>query len=183
MSNEGEEGGDSRERGKKPKIITFSRHLTSIFFPLLVITFFVCLFHNIFKRFFKKLPVPQLLFCGYFVRITDLPKVLGWLQWIMPLTYSFRLAVMEELISANCVDDTAESNVCATFLNDMNATEDYEQQYWLTLVGMIILIRCFAVFSLHGKLSNLPSILSTSSSLHNRKKNQQQQQQQSQEKK
>ena len=107
--------------------------------------------------------VPQLLFCGYFVRIADLPNAMGWLQWIMPLTYTFRLAVMEELMASNCSNDV--DGVCYSFLQNMRSTVDYKQQYWLTLIGMVIIIRCLAVSFLHAKLDKMPSMLSSSASL------------------
>jgi len=40
--------------------------------------------------------VPQLLFSGFFVSLPSIPSPLKWLTWLMPLTYTFRLAINEE---------------------------------------------------------------------------------------
>lgn len=48
--------------------------------------------------------LPQLIFCGFFVRIDSLPSWLQWAQWVMPLTYSFRLLLHEEF--AECLEFT-----------------------------------------------------------------------------
>jgi hypothetical protein len=63
--------------------------------------------------------LPQILLCGFFVSVDDLPSWIAWAHWLMPLTYSFRLFLAEEF--STCMDFTVqEQNVinCAASLQN-----------------------------------------------------------------
>jgi hypothetical protein len=50
--------------------------------------------------------LPQMLLCGFFVSVDDLPNWIVWVQWLMPETYAFRLFLAEEF--STCRDDSVE---------------------------------------------------------------------------
>jgi hypothetical protein len=50
--------------------------------------------------------LPQILLCGFFVSVDDLPNWIAWAHWLMPLTYVFRLFITEEF--STCLDFTID---------------------------------------------------------------------------
>jgi len=97
--------------------------------------------------------LPQLLFSGFFVSITGIPFWMRWLQWIMPLTYSFRLVAAEEFSFCDPDSDPTMFNIlCNGYLEKQQATDEFQLQYWATLVGMIVLFRVLSMFFLRRKI-------------------------------
>jgi len=111
-------------------------------------------FSNRFISFFTfQTTVPQLLFSGFFVSIAGIPFWLQWLQWVMPLTYSFRLVAAEEFSFCDPVSDPNMLNIlCQTYLEKQQATDEFRLQYWATLIGIVVLFRILAVFFLRRKI-------------------------------
>jgi hypothetical protein len=64
-------------------------------------------------------PVPQLLFCGFFIDLDDgVPSWTAWLQWLQPLTYAFRLFLMEEFRECGTeIKQNEDLNNCFTQFN------------------------------------------------------------------
>jgi hypothetical protein len=70
--------------------------------------------------------LPQLLLCGFFVQIESLPGWIRWAQWIMPLTYTFRLLLNEEFKEClNFSEQETNAVNCARSLQNAFQTADY----------------------------------------------------------
>jgi hypothetical protein len=89
--------------------------------------------------------LPQILLCGFFVSVDDLPGWIAWTQWLMPLTYAFRLFLAEEFSS--CLDFTIEEqNVinCATSIqNALGPTGDLSVIYNETSVFRLLTVGAY----------------------------------------
>jgi hypothetical protein len=72
-----------------------------------------------------------MLLCGFFVSVDELPVWIAWTQWIMPLTYAFRLFLAEEFSS--CLDFTVEEqngiNCAVSIQNALGTTGDLSAVY------------------------------------------------------
>jgi hypothetical protein len=99
--------------------------------------------------------LPQILLCGFFVSVDDLPSWIAWAHWLMPLTYAFRLFLAEEISS--CLDFTVEEQNainCATSIqNALGPTGDLSAVYNETSV-----FRLYAVGAYTGRDSILEYI-------------------------
>ena len=82
---------------------------------------------------FRVFTVPQLLFTGFYVSTSQIPVLFRWIQWIMPLTYAFRLALNNELYF--CKDQASDDCSIATvslgsdLLEEQQATDDLLAAY------------------------------------------------------
>lgn len=94
--------------------------------------------------------VPQMLFSGFFVAPDLIPSWLRWARYICPLTYSIRIALVEEF--ENCAPEgTAAAQTCARALEDIDANPDETYWNWLVLFGLFVIFRLFALYILRKK--------------------------------
>jgi len=105
------------------------------------------------KELIPMLLLPQLLFSGFFVSLSSIPIWLQWLQWVVPLTYTFRLVIGEEFsFCSPCdPDPLGIEMVCYNYLEEQEATPEFRLQYWGTLIGMILFLRIISLFFLRRK--------------------------------
>jgi hypothetical protein len=95
--------------------------------------------------------VPQLLFAGFFIRTSQIPSFLRWVQWLCGIKYSINLLILTEF------DSSLEScqGGAAQFCNAIKEDNDVEEDQWwinvLCLVGLAALLRFIAIFILMGK--------------------------------
>ena len=94
--------------------------------------------------------VPQMLFSGFFVAPDLIPSWLLWVRYICPLTYSVRIALVEEF--DNCAPDgTAAGDNCSRLLDDIDANPDETYWNWLVLFGLFVFFRLLALHILYKK--------------------------------
>ena len=87
--------------------------------------------------------IPQLLFSGFFVSPSLIPKILQWAQYGCVLTYAVRMLVVEEF--HNCSDNATENRNCARLVENVRADPDVEWFYWIMLVAFFIVFRLLAL--------------------------------------
>jgi ABC-2 type transporter len=90
--------------------------------------------------------IPQLLFSGFFVSPSLIPKMLQWAQYACVLTYAVRLLVVEEF--HNCSDNDTENRQCERLVENVRADPDQSLFYWLMLVVYFVFFRTLALFLL-----------------------------------
>ena len=93
--------------------------------------------------------VPQMLFAGFFVTPDLIPVWLRWAQYLCSLTYSVRLALVEEF--SYCGPNPDAQRNCNQLLNNVNAYADDTWWYWLVLVCLFVGFRVGALFILRWK--------------------------------
>jgi len=94
--------------------------------------------------------VPQMLFAGFFVRISLIPIWLQWIQYVCSLTYGLRLVVYYEF--KDCADGSGKAaDNCNELLDSLNIDNDDTWWYWVTLLGMFCFLRICAVSILKKK--------------------------------
>lgn len=90
--------------------------------------------------------VPQLLFSGFFIQVSLIPKFLRWAQYLCSLTYATRLVTLYEF--GDC--DTFSCNSLKT----NNAVYEMPQYaYWFILIAIAAGFRLTAMCILRGKAS------------------------------
>ena len=87
--------------------------------------------------------IPQLLFSGFFVSPSLIPKILQWAQYGCVLTYAVRMLVVEEF--HNCSDNATENRNCARLVENVRADPDAGWFYWIMLVAFFIVFRLLAL--------------------------------------
>lgn len=82
--------------------------------------------------------VPQLLFAGLFVRISQIPGYLQWVQYTCGLKYGINLIIMTELsdCGATSATPTVANTACANFLS----IQDIKRDEWHIYVGIMLII-------------------------------------------
>ena len=94
--------------------------------------------------------VPQMLFAGFFVVPDLIPSWLRWARYLCTLTYSVRVAVVEEF--ENCDPANPEANdACNDLLETVDAVPDDTWWNWLILVLLFVAFRSLALFVLRQK--------------------------------
>jgi hypothetical protein len=71
--------------------------------------------------------LPQIIFCGFFVSVDDLPSYIAWANWLMPLSYAFRLFLAEEF--STCTDFTVQEQ------NSLNCLLSLQKELSSTAFG------------------------------------------------
>jgi ABC-type multidrug transport system permease subunit len=89
---------------------------------------------------------PQMLFAGFFVAPSLMPKWLRWAQMICTMTYSSRILVVEEF--QDCSDDPIELSNCMDLLEQTHSDPDEVWWYWLALLGLFVVFRLLALVAL-----------------------------------
>lgn len=88
--------------------------------------------------------VPQLLFSGYFIKISQIPSYLQWIQYICGLKYGLNLELMLEFgPTGDACQGPYSQAYCQSLLKDNNVEVD---QWWVNIVIMIAIFLCFRLF-------------------------------------
>ncbi len=93
--------------------------------------------------------VPQLLFAGFFVAPALMPSWLRWARYLFALTYSVRIALVEEF-GNGCGSEKADM-ICEGLVESVDAVPDESWWYWLAMAGIFVVFRTFALFILRQK--------------------------------
>jgi energy-coupling factor transporter ATP-binding protein EcfA2/ABC-type multidrug transport system permease subunit len=88
--------------------------------------------------------VPQLLFAGFFIRVSLIPEWLRWAQYMCSMKFALNLAMLVEF-----ADD--ESQETARFLASQSVSYDEWWIYLLVLVGLFLAFRIISVVALKAK--------------------------------
>jgi ABC-type multidrug transport system permease subunit len=93
--------------------------------------------------------VPQILFTGFFIRISQIPVWLRWAQYLCSLKFSLNLILLVEF------SDCEDQQLCDEFVLDPNnVVEDDWWIYVLILVGIFVGFRLWALQLLVSKAKN-----------------------------
>jgi len=96
--------------------------------------------------------VPQMLFAGFFVAPSLIPKWLRWARYLCTLTYSLRVLLIEEFEDCN-PNDEVENDRCNQLLLDVEADSDETWWYWLIVIVLFVVFRLMALGVLRTKAS------------------------------
>lgn len=94
--------------------------------------------------------IPQILFAGFFIAPELIPIWLRWLQYLMPLTYSVKIAVEAEF-GGGCGGSDSAINYCEQLLVTTNVNPDDVWWYWLSLLALFVSFRSLAFVLLKRK--------------------------------
>jgi len=98
--------------------------------------------------------VPQLLFAGFFIRTTQIPHWLSWVQYICSLKYGVNLMVLNEFGERTRRSWSSDQQAQAKGLIDFNDISPDSWWVYLTiLLAIIIIFRLFAMLSLARRAS------------------------------
>jgi ABC-type multidrug transport system ATPase subunit/ABC-type multidrug transport system permease subunit len=90
--------------------------------------------------------VPQLLFSGFFIRISMVPIFLRWAQYLCALKYSLNLILLIEFqpTNPNCEESAASEIMCENVLedNDIVASE-----WWFYMLLLLIIFFAFRIIA------------------------------------
>jgi hypothetical protein len=93
--------------------------------------------------------VPQMLFSGFFVVPDLIPVWLRWARYLCSMTYSIRLALLEEF-GNGCGSEVGDDN-CNQLIANVGANEDDTWWYWLIIVCLFAFFRVLALLVLQQK--------------------------------
>jgi hypothetical protein len=97
--------------------------------------------------------IPQILFIGFYARISQIPVFLRWAQYLCAMSYATKLGYYLEFNADQplCQASPQAAQNCANLLAVNNATED---TVWSNAVGLVVLfvaVRVLTVIMLVGK--------------------------------
>lgn len=97
--------------------------------------------------------VPQILFAGFFVKMSQIPVFLRWVQYLCSLKYSMNLLLILEFDKTNpsCETSAQAAANCANALDSNNVEPDQWLLYAAMLAVLFIGFRTFGAFVLVGK--------------------------------
>ena len=97
--------------------------------------------------------VPQLLFCGFFIRTSMVPVFLRWAQYLCSLKYALNLTLLIEFgdNNANCKESTAAMNNCENVLDNNDIEKDQAWIYVFLLLIIFVVFRTLACTALVAK--------------------------------
>lgn len=101
------------------------------------------------QEFLPLLFVPQMLFAGFFVVPDLIPVWLRWARYLCSLTYSVRIALIEEF-GKGCGSEAGD-DACYQLIDNIGANEDDTWWYWLILFGLFACFRVLALIALQQK--------------------------------
>jgi ABC-2 type transporter len=87
--------------------------------------------------------IPQLLFSGFFVSPSLMPKFLRWAQYVCVLTYAVRVLVIDEF--QDCSQNSIENRNCQSLVDNVQADPDDTMFYWSMLVIYFVVFRTLAL--------------------------------------
>jgi len=96
--------------------------------------------------------VPQMLFAGFFVSVSLIPKWLRWARYLCTLTYAIRIMLVAEF--EGCSDGELASGgpgLCTGVLENVQADPDETWWNWLVLVCLFAFFRLLALNILRSK--------------------------------
>lgn len=88
--------------------------------------------------------VPQMLFSGFFIRITSIPKILQWAQYLCSLKYGLNLVTLVEFRGCH-------KPACTALLQDNQIHANDVWIYVAILAALTVAFRALAVFVLYDK--------------------------------
>jgi len=91
--------------------------------------------------------VPQFLFSGFFVQISQIPEFIRWAQWLCTIKYSLNLAMLSEF-----AEDTPENNA---LLENNDVDKDKKGFYIGMLFVILFCCRTLALISLRSLATKL----------------------------
>jgi len=97
--------------------------------------------------------VPQLLFAGFFVRISQIPLFLQWVQYLCSLKYAMNLALIAEFNGGLKSCQGAASNNCELVLSSNQIVVEDWPLYVLLLVALFVVFRLLGAIVLMKKAS------------------------------
>ena len=100
--------------------------------------------------------VPQILFLGFFVNISQIPVWLSWAQYLCMTKYALDAALLVEFNPALCTDPYNQDTcvVWAATLTNNSVYADQTWFYWFLLVVLFVGFRLAALMILSVKASN-----------------------------
>lgn len=93
--------------------------------------------------------VPQLLFAGFFVAPALIPSWLRWARYMFALSYSLRIALVEEF-GDDCGSDVADM-MWDGLLESVDANPSDTWWYWMATAAIFVIFRTLALFVLRKK--------------------------------
>lgn len=97
--------------------------------------------------------VPQLLFAGFFVKMSQVPVFLQWAQYLCSMKYTMNLILLLEF-DANlpaCTSSAAAAHNCSTLLDANSIDKKLWWMYVLLLFAIFCLFRIIGVIVLVAK--------------------------------
>lgn len=85
----------------------------------------------------------QMIFVGFFITPSLIPKWLRWLRYLSPATYAVRLIVVDEFYQ--CSSDPAELLNCDLLMYNVDADVEHTWWYWLILSIQFFVFRVLAL--------------------------------------
>lgn len=97
--------------------------------------------------------VPQLLFCGFFIRTSLVPVFLRWAQYLCSLKYSLNLVLLTEFASSNdnCRESAAALDNCKSVLDANDIKKEDTHIYVILLILIFFVFRSFGCYALVQK--------------------------------
>jgi len=88
--------------------------------------------------------LPQILFLGFFIRMSEIPVFLRWAQYLCSLKYAMNLFLLTEFHPSNpsCADNPKTQKYCANLLI---TNEVKEEDWYIYLIVLLILLIGFRV--------------------------------------
>jgi len=93
--------------------------------------------------------MPQILFSGFFIPPELIPIWLRWLNYVFPLVYAVKIAIVAQFDSGVC--DGLKPNFCEQVMQNTNANPDDTWWYWIVLIGQFVFFRSAALLVLRLK--------------------------------
>ena len=97
--------------------------------------------------------VPQLLFCGFFIRTSLVPIFLRWAQYLCSLKYSLNLVLLNEFASSNdnCQESAGAMANCVSVLDANEIEKSNAYIYALLLILIFFVFRSLGCYALVQK--------------------------------
>ena len=99
--------------------------------------------------------VPQLLFSGFFIRISQIPEWLSWVQYLCALKYGVNLGSIVEFGDGMCGTNSSIQDECRTLLIRNEIVESDWWVYALVLCAITFGFRSLSLFALVQKAKTL----------------------------
>jgi len=95
--------------------------------------------------------MPQILFSGFFIPPELIPVWLRWLNYVFPLVYAVKIAVVAQFDTSGICDGLRATNFCNEVLVNVNADPNDTWWYWIILVLQFAFFRLVALAVLRSK--------------------------------
>lgn len=98
------------------------------------------------SEFTPLLILPQLLFAGFFIRISQIPIFLRWVQYLCGLKYSMNLLLLVEF---NDTLSSCQGNAQSSCQGVLSSNNVYSNKWWIYIV---LLVTLFVGFRILGSI-------------------------------